>query len=112
MWVCRRHKVKLFTQTDSSLLLTVRQLWQLVPLIHPPTQMANFASRTDEVDGEYLAIVLAISTYTVAFVPNDWLPIAADQLPEFFSRCVGELDGSLQELIAVSNCGPSSSAAD
>ena len=63
--------------------------------------MARFELRADETDLEFLGVVLAVSAYTIAFAPNDWISVQQDRLHEVLSRCILGLEGVIRDMLAV-----------
>jgi hypothetical protein len=81
------------------------QLWQLVPLLHPPSHLHALDARFDKESPEFLTVVLAIATYTTALAPNAWIDVPPAELYGFLVGCIETLESRIKVMVAVSRCG-------
>lgn len=79
------------------------QLWQLVPLLHPPTHLQALDAGFDRESAEFLTVVLAVATYTTALAPNSWVDVPPAELYGFLIGCVEALQSRIEGMVAVSD---------
>ncbi|KAG7528228.1 hypothetical protein FFLO_06317 [Filobasidium floriforme] len=75
-------------------------LWQLVPLLHPPSHLHALDAGFDKESPEFLTVVLAIATYTTALAPNAWIDVPPAELYGFLVGCIETLEGRIKVMVA------------
>lgn len=56
------------------------QLWHLTPCFHIPSFLADFARKRDTYDKDFLAVVMALATFTLVGIPKGWLPFEKSEI--------------------------------
>lgn len=76
------------------------QLWHLTPCFHIPSFLADFSAQRDLHDTDFLAVVMALSTFTLVAIPKAWLPLDKSDI---YQRVWDSLEGLQAILFALQN---------
>lgn len=79
------------------------QLWHLTPCFHIPSFLADFSRQRDTYDTDFLAVVMALSTFTLVGIPKAWLPF---EKAEIYGKVWDCIEGTQAILFTLQNYPP------
>ncbi|GHJ86157.1 hypothetical protein NliqN6_2559 [Naganishia liquefaciens] len=85
------------------LYLYIDYLWHLTPCFHIPSFLADFARQRDTYDTDFLAVVMALSTFTLLCIPKAWLPF---EKAEVYGKVWDCIEGTQAILYTLQNYPP------
>ncbi|KAJ9110589.1 hypothetical protein QFC20_002919 [Naganishia adeliensis] len=77
------------------LYLYIDYLWHLTPCFHIPSFLEDFSRGRDAYDKDFLAVVMALSTFTLIGIPKGWLPFDKSELYDKAWDCIQETQAIL-----------------
>ncbi|KAJ9107558.1 hypothetical protein QFC21_001017 [Naganishia friedmannii] len=83
--------------------LYIDYLWHLTPCFHIPSFLADFSAQRDLHDTDFLAVVMALSTFTLVALPKAWLPLEKSGI---YQKVWDSLEGLQAILFTLQNYPP------